>query len=241
MEKRRILVLGRINDKNLGDSIIVDTCAYALETIAKEKKRNISVTCMNILSSDKDNIRRVIKDYDAVVFPGGGVNSIKFTSVAMNVLNGNDHVEVFFNASGVSKVNNASVSANIRELFNRENVIHITTRGDFATAKKYIETEKAFPVQFILDPAIFSPETYGVKKVENIDELKKAFSDAVRFSRTNTAIIEEFIDGEELSVDIYVEDGGANVLSVSSLDKIADNDKFVIFLGFIGDNILCIL
>lgn len=169
MKKRRILVLGRINDKNLGDSIIVDTCAYALETIAKEKKRNISVTCMNILSSDKDNIRRVIKDYDAVVFPGGGVNSIKFTSAAMNVLNGNDHVEVFFNASGVSKVNNASVSANIRELFNRENVIHITTRGDFATAKKYIETEKAFPVQFILDPAIFSPETYGVKKVENSD------------------------------------------------------------------------
>ena len=71
----------------------------------------------------------------------------------------------------------------------------------------------------------------GVKKVENIRELKIAFEKAVEYSRTDTAIVEEFIDGEELSVDVYVEDGVANVLSVSVLDKIANNDKFVIFRG----------
>ncbi len=71
----------------------------------------------------------------------------------------------------------------------------------------------------------------GVKRVENIDELKVAFEKAVEYSRTDTAIVEEFIDGEELSVDVYVEDGKAHVLSVSSLDKIANNDKFVIFRG----------
>ena len=71
----------------------------------------------------------------------------------------------------------------------------------------------------------------GVKRVENIDELKSAFEKAVEYSRTDTAIVEEFIDGEELSVDVYVEDGTAHVLSVSTLDKIANNDKFVIFRG----------
>ncbi len=71
----------------------------------------------------------------------------------------------------------------------------------------------------------------GVKKVENIQELKLAFEKAVEYSRTNTAIVEEFIEGEELSVDVYVEEGVAHVLSVSSLDKIANNDKFVIFRG----------
>lgn len=71
----------------------------------------------------------------------------------------------------------------------------------------------------------------GVKKVENIDELRVAFDAAVKFSRTSTAIVEEYIDGEELSADIYVENGQAHVLSVSSLDKIANNDKFVIFRG----------
>ncbi len=71
----------------------------------------------------------------------------------------------------------------------------------------------------------------GVKRVDNVTELREAFAKAVEYSRTDTAIVEEFIDGEELSVDVYVEDGKAHVLSVSSLDKIANNDKFVIFRG----------
>lgn len=71
----------------------------------------------------------------------------------------------------------------------------------------------------------------GVKKVENMEELRSAFADAVRFSRTDTAIIESFIEGPEVSVDIYVEDGKAHVLCISNNDKIADKDKFVIFRG----------
>lgn len=71
----------------------------------------------------------------------------------------------------------------------------------------------------------------GVKRVENTDELRVAVEKAIGYSRTNTAIVEEFIDGQELSVDLYIENGKANVLSVSMLDKIADNDKFVIFRG----------
>lgn len=71
----------------------------------------------------------------------------------------------------------------------------------------------------------------GVKKCENMDELKTAFADAVRFSRTNTAIIENFVEGPELSIDVYVENGKANVLCVSNNDKINDKDKFVIFRG----------
>lgn len=71
----------------------------------------------------------------------------------------------------------------------------------------------------------------GVKKVENIEELRTAFADAVSFSRTDTAIVERFIDGPEISVDVYVEDGIAHVLCVSNNEKIADKDKFVIFRG----------
>lgn len=72
----------------------------------------------------------------------------------------------------------------------------------------------------------------GVKKVTNNEELKIAFDNAVELSRTDTAIVEEFIEGEELSADIYVENGVAHLLSVSTLDKIPNNDKFVIFRGF---------
>jgi len=42
-------------------------------------------------------------------------------------------------------------------------------------------------------------------------------------------VVEEFIRGPELSVDVYVEQGTAHVLSVSQLDKIPEKDKFIIF------------
>lgn len=69
----------------------------------------------------------------------------------------------------------------------------------------------------------------GVAKVVCIEELISAFDKAVGYSRTKTAIVEEFVDGTELSVDVYVEQGKAHVLSVTNSDKIQDNQKFVIF------------
>lgn len=69
----------------------------------------------------------------------------------------------------------------------------------------------------------------GVKKVCDMAELEEAFRDAVRMSRTDTAIVEDYVSGEELSVDVYVEDGVAHVLCVSNSEKIAADDKFVIF------------
>ena len=82
-------------------------------------------------------------------------------------------------------------------------------------------------------PVIVKPvdcnSSKGVKKVYNLDELKAAFSDAVNMSRTKTAIVEEFVTGDEISVDLYVENGVAKVLCVSNSEKIAADDKFVIF------------
>ncbi len=72
----------------------------------------------------------------------------------------------------------------------------------------------------------------GVKKVTDLSSLKKAFLEAVNFSRTKTAIVEEFIQGEEISVDVYVEEGRAHVLNIQNNVKIADKEKFVIFRGF---------
>ena len=69
----------------------------------------------------------------------------------------------------------------------------------------------------------------GVRRVENIEELKIAFAEAVALSRTKTAIVEEFCEGIELTVDIYVEEGKAHILTTSVSDKIADKDRFVIY------------
>ena len=78
-------------------------------------------------------------------------------------------------------------------------------------------------------PAIVKPvdcnSSKGVKKVYNAEELQIAFDEAVTMSRTKTAIVEEFIVGPEITVDVQVENGKAHVLSAAYSDKIADDDK----------------
>lgn len=71
----------------------------------------------------------------------------------------------------------------------------------------------------------------GVTKVTSAEQLDAAIKMAVKYSRTDTAIVEQFICGVEISVDVYVETGKAKVLCVSNNDKIADKDKFIIFRG----------
>lgn len=119
---------------------------------------------------------------------------------------------------------------------NKQYMKKVFNEYDVPTAKHVVmealDEDKIKDMEY---PLIVKPvdcnSSKGVKRVENIDELRVAFADAVNFSRTKTALVEEFIDGDELSVDVYVEDGVAHVLSVSMLDKIANNDKFVIFRG----------
>ena len=71
----------------------------------------------------------------------------------------------------------------------------------------------------------------GVKKVQNDDELKAAFEEAKNISRSKNAIVEEFFAGEEISVDLFVEDGKAHILLISNSEKVKDDDHFAIFRG----------
>lgn len=71
----------------------------------------------------------------------------------------------------------------------------------------------------------------GVKKVLNEEELRTAFEEARNISRSKSAIVEEFFEGEEISVDLFIEDGKAHVLCISNSDKVKDDEHFAIFRG----------
>lgn len=100
---------------------------------------------------------------------------------------------------------------------------------------KYIVLDdlKESDVNGFVYPLIVKPvDSYssrGVRKVFSFKELESAFREAVKISRTKTAVVEEFVEGKEVSVDIYVENGKAYVLSASNLEKIPASDKFVIY------------
>lgn len=69
----------------------------------------------------------------------------------------------------------------------------------------------------------------GVRKVDNLEQTKLAFSEARNISRTSSVIVEEFVNGDELTVDVYVEEGNAKVLCISNIEKIPEGDRFVIY------------
>ncbi len=117
---------------------------------------------------------------------------------------------------------------------NKSYMKEVFVKNGISTAAHYImaepEWEKLSSLRY---PLIVKPvdcnSSKGVKKVFSEEEFSEAFSEAVNLSRTKTAVVEEFISGPEITVDVQVENGEAKVLSMAYSDKIPDNNKFVIY------------
>ena len=120
---------------------------------------------------------------------------------------------------------NVSDKSYMKRIFVENNI----PTSKFVIMDKFEEDE----INFLRYPLIVKPiDSYssrGVRKVSDIQELKKAFYEALEISRDKKVVIEEFVEGNELTVDAYVEDGTVHILCVSKLDKIPGSDKFVIY------------
>lgn len=68
----------------------------------------------------------------------------------------------------------------------------------------------------------------GVRKVHNELELSSSLNIAIQYSRTHTAIVEEFKSGIEISADFFVEDTSVKLLSVTQSVKKQHVDSFTI-------------
>lgn len=123
-----------------------------------------------------------------------------------------------------------------KNVSNKEYMKKIFVENGIPTAKHIVcATFTLDDIKDLSFPLVVKPvDSYGsrgVRKVHNIDELQLAFNNAVQISRTGTAVIEEFVSGEELSIDIYVQDGIVNILCIRVLDKIPGIDGFIICRG----------
>lgn len=90
----------------------------------------------------------------------------------------------------------------LREILERNNV---EGNVPFQTIES-VDEEIHVPFPAIMKPSD-SQGQRGVRKVENVDEVKKYFSDTVSFSREKKVIIEQFIEGTEISVNVFLEEG----------------------------------
>ena len=67
----------------------------------------------------------------------------------------------------------------------------------------------------------------GVRRCDHIDEVKRFLPEAIQISRTKTAVVEEFVEGEELTVEAFVCKGKATVLCIGCKQKLK-NGRFVL-------------
>ena len=93
-----------------------------------------------------------------------------------------------------------------------------------------MEELKNFQYPLVVKP-VDCNSSKGVLKVYDEDQAQKALMRAISLSRTHKAVIEEYIEGKEVSVDIFVENKKARILCTSISEKIADNKHFVIYKG----------
>ena len=112
-----------------------------------------------------------------------------------------------------------------KNVSNKSYMKKIFVENGIPTSRHVVLTELQFDkISHLEFPIIVKPvDSYssrGVKKVFNNDELKIAFDEAKTISRTGGVVVEEFAEGEEVTVDIYVENGIAKLLTTSNSDKI---------------------
>lgn len=82
----------------------------------------------------------------------------------------------------------------------------------------------------LMDNALFplivkpvdSSASRGVQKVENVEELKSAIQEADSNSRSHTVIIEEFIEGQEFSVESFSQSGGTHIIAITQKQTIGE-------------------
>lgn len=101
----------------------------------------------------------------------------------------------------------------------------------------YVETDH-FDMDIIRKlkyPMVVKPvdaySSKGVRKAENLEELKHYYEEARQIGRSGRVIVEEFFSGEEISVEAFVVNGKAKLLNVTNSEKVKDKDRFVIFRG----------
>lgn len=108
----------------------------------------------------------------------------------------------------------------------------IMMENNIPTSKYYNISESM--IQDIYDlkyPVIVKPadcnSSKGVRKVDDQKYLKEFINDALSLSRTHKAIVEEFVIGDEIGIDCFVQDGKAKVLMIKERRKINKNNNYI--------------
>lgn len=116
---------------------------------------------------------------------------------------------------------------------NKSYMKDVLVKNDIPTSKYSIVSEP--DIDYVKDfsyPLVVKPvdcnSSKGVKRVDNDGDFVSCVKDALNYSRTRTAIVEEFKEGTEISADFYIDHGKAKFLSATTSLKIKNRKSFTI-------------
>ena len=100
---------------------------------------------------------------------------------------------------------------------------------------RYTITENSLIDISLSYPLVVKPvdcnSSKGVTRIDRAEELCKSIDKAIDYSRVKKAVIEEYIEGREISVDAFCIEGKVIILSTSYSEKIDNGQGFVIWKG----------
>ncbi len=107
-------------------------------------------------------------------------------------------------------------------------------KGDVPTSKHiFIAELSEDAISGMQYPLVVKPadaySSKGVRKATNASELETFFAEAKQISRSGLVIVEEYIEGAELTVDFQIVDGKAVFLTASNTEKVGYEDRFLAF------------
>lgn len=86
---------------------------------------------------------------------------------------------------------------------------------------------EGFNYPFVVKPCDCN-SSKGVKKIYSVEDGIINIQEALSLSRSQTAIIEEFIEGQEISIDAFIKEGKSEIVLVTESEKIKNTIGFTI-------------
>lgn len=96
----------------------------------------------------------------------------------------------------------------------------------------YVNNEENIDVSSLSYPLMVKPadcnSASGVKKAKNSIELSIFLKEAIEYSRSNKAVIEEVVKGKEVSIYSFVENNKARIIMISERFSVIEGDQQVL-------------
>lgn len=157
-----------------------------------------------------------------------------------------NQVKLIFSACVDSSLEPALVLSNQLELphhFDLKKLAFISDKGLMKSlfanhqipSSKYIVLQEGQIEELVnwIFPLVVKPigtsSSKGVLKINDLSEVNAALREAFKLTKGNQVVLEEFVSGNELTVDIWVTEGKPMVIMISKISKSVENpDQFTI-------------